>query len=264
VTQLVWAETGKRFYETGIDRGVLYVDSDPGVAWSGLISLDETPSGGEAQAYYIDGIKYLNVAAPEEYEATLIAFYSPEEFDVCDGVAPVRPGMRVAQQSRKPFCLTYRTRIGNDLAGADYGYKIHLIYNALVKPAQHTYNTNNSNDPSVPTLSWGITTKPVEIAEATRSSHIIIDSTTTPITVVAALEAILYGTDIGIPRFPTPAEMYLLFDDTTDFVVTDLTGGEFSISGSLTAVIDLGGGEWKITSDTVVVVDDDHYSISST
>lgn len=259
---LAWAEVGKRFYETGVDRGVLYVDSDPGVAWSGIVSVDENPSGGDPEPYYIDGVKYLNLSGQEEYEATLSAFYSPDEFDACDGNVAVRGGMYAAQQPRKSFGLSYRTKIGNDTIGTNYGYKIHLVYNALAQPSQHSYNTAGDKS-DVPTATWALTTTAVDITGASRSAHLVIDTTKTPPPVILALEAILYGTDVGTPRLPLPDEIAELFDDTVDFVVTDLTGGVFNIAGSPIAVQDLGGGKWQITSDTVVMVDSDTWNISS-
>ena len=50
MARLVWDKTGERFYETGVDRGVLYPIQEggvysKGVAWNGLTAVTESPSG---------------------------------------------------------------------------------------------------------------------------------------------------------------------------------------------------------------------------
>jgi hypothetical protein len=142
VSRLVWSAAGERFFESGLDRGVLYV-SGKGVAWSGLISIEESPTGGDAKAFYHDGIKYLNLAAAEEFEATINAYSSPPEFGPCDGVGAVYNGLFATQQPRKPFSLSYRTKVGNDTDGADHAYKIHLVYNALAAPTSRSNSTQS-------------------------------------------------------------------------------------------------------------------------
>lgn len=253
MTQLTWDEVGQRFYEIGVDRGVLYVD-DEGYAWSGLVSVEESPSGGEARAYYIDGVKYLNLSAKEEFEATITAFYSPPEFDECDGVGLLQPGLHVAQQKRKSFGLTYRTRIGNDTEGFEHGYKLHIIYNALATPAQRNYATMNDN-PEAPLLSWSMTTKPIVVPGMARSAHFIIDSNQAIPNAVSNLEEILYGTATTPPMLPTPEQLIGLFTPPFDFLVEDLGGGVFRISSGL-AVIDLGEGAFRITHEDVVLITD--------
>jgi hypothetical protein len=144
VARLDWSAIGERFYETGIDRGVLYVGED-GFVWPGLISITESPSGGDAKPFYLDGIKYLNISAAEEFEGTINAFFAPAEFNACDGTVSVHNGLFATQQPRKPFGLSYRTRVGNDIDGAEHAYKVHLVYNALAAPSERENSTLNDS-----------------------------------------------------------------------------------------------------------------------
>lgn len=261
MARLEWSAVGERFYEAGVDRAVLYVDG-AGYPWSGLISVDENPTGGEERAFYLDGEKYLSLSAREEFEATINAFYSPRAFDACDGVVAVRPGLFASQQRRKTFGLCYRTRVGNDIEGLNHGYKIHIIYNALASPTPRRYLTESS-DTNPSTLSWSIKTKPVDIPDASRSAHLVVDTTEAPAYVVSLLEDILYGNSSNDSRLPDPDEIAALFDDDTPFVVTDLGGGEFSIVGSDLAVNLITTGTYLINHDNVVALDADRAQISS-
>lgn len=207
--RLTWDAPGERFYETGVDHGVLYPTGVPGVAWSGLISVSESPTGGEPRPYYQDGIKYLNIASAEEFEATIEAFWSPPEFDASDGVAFVQNGLSATQQPRKSFGLSYRTKIGNDLDDA-LGYKIHLVYNALAAPSQRSNSsTSQSQDPM--TKSWHITTRPPPISGFKPTAHLIVDSLSTDPEVLEAVEDLLYGSDAVMPGLPTPNELIALY-----------------------------------------------------
>jgi hypothetical protein len=209
MTKLVWDAAGERFFETGVDRGVLYL-SNFGYAWNGLISVSEESSGGEPQPYYVDGYKYVNVAASEEFAATIEAFSAPREFGVCDGTVEIYNGLSVTQQRRQPFGLSYRTRIGNDLDGSDHGYKIHLVYNALAAPSARN-NQTIKDSPEPTTLSWSITTTPVKITAMKPTSHFVIDSRRSNPADLAALEDILYGTASTNPTFPSASELIALF-----------------------------------------------------
>lgn len=212
MAKVVWDANGERFFEAGVDRGVLYPKSGPGVAWNGLVSVTESPDGGAAAPLYLDGHKYHNEATPEEFTATIAAFTYPDEFEEMDGTGSSGRGLSYGQQPRHEFGLTYRTGLGNDLEGVDHGYKIHLIYDALAAPTQKT-NTTHTNTPAVNTFSWGITTKPQVISGRKSTSHLVIDSTDSDPVSMLNLENILYGT-FGIePRLPTPIEVVELFDD---------------------------------------------------
>lgn len=214
MAKIVWDEVGKRIYETGVDHGVLYPVGTGGtyplgVAWNGLISVTESPSGAEAEAFYADNIKYLNLMSAEEFGATIEAFTYPDEWVQCDGSAEPLPGLIVGQQTRKTFGLCYRTLLGNDVEGQDYGYKLHLIYGALAAPSEKSYQTINDS-PEALTLSWEITTTPVEVPNLKPTASLTINSTLVDPVKLAALETILYGDTLVEARLPLPAEVITL------------------------------------------------------
>lgn len=199
--RLSWDETGKRLYETGIEKGVLYpINADgeykPGVAWNGLTSVSESPSGAEATALYADDIKYLNLYSAEEFGATIEAYTYPDEFAECDGSKELAAGVVVGQQARKTFGLAYKTLVGNDVDGQDHGYKLHLIYGAMCSPSQKQYQTVNDS-PSAITFSWEVKTTPVTVPNMKPTASITIDSTKVDAAKLTILENKLYGTDAG-------------------------------------------------------------------
>jgi hypothetical protein len=204
---LTWDQTGQRFYETGVDKGVLYIPNgsgvyNNGVAWNGLTNVSESPSGAEANAQYADNIKYLNLVSAEEFNATLEAFTYPDAFAQYDGLAAPATGMTIGQQSRKTFGLSYRTRLGNDLLGDDYGYKLHLVYGCQASPSEKAYNTINDS-PEAISFSWEISTTPVAVAGYKPTSIVTIDSTKVTAPDLAAIELLLYG-DVAVdPAMPT-------------------------------------------------------------
>ena len=214
VGALSWDQVGERYYETGVDRGVLYIPTagvyDDGVAWNGLTSVSESPSGAEASPMYADNIKYLNLYSVEEFSATIEAYTYPDEFNQFDGVGELATGVKVGQQTRRSFGLSYRTRLGNDLLGDEYGYKLHLVYGCTASPSEKAYSTINDS-PEAITFSWEIMTSPVAVAGMKPTSIITIDSTTADPTDLAALETILYGEVATAPALPTPAEIVTLF-----------------------------------------------------
>lgn len=209
--KLTWDNTGERIFETGIKQGVLYpIQSDgkysKGVAWNGLTAVTESPSGAEATALYADDIKYLNLLSNEEFGATIEAYTYPDEFAECDGSAELATGVMIGQQKRKIFGLCYRTTIGNDVEGNDYGYKLHLVYGCLAAPSEKGYSTINDN-PDAITFSWEVSTTPVNVAGFKPTSQITIDSTKADPTKLAALEAILYGSAETEAKLPLPDEV---------------------------------------------------------
>lgn len=220
MTKLIWGAAGQRFYEAGVDRGVLYV-GDTGVSWSGLKAVKEVPTGGEPTPYYIDGVKYLNLSTAEEYAATIEAFSSPAEFAVCDGSVMLAAGLFLTQQPRQSFGFSYRTRIGNDIEDGDFGYKLHLVYNALAGPSGRA---NNSLDTNVGTmdLAWPISTKAPKFAGHVPSAHLLLDSRLVPRLLMAAIEEILYGNDLDDPRLPTAEELIALFQTRGPLVGVNL------------------------------------------
>lgn len=211
MSRLTWGATGKRYYETGVDRGVLYIGGQPGVPWTGLTSVSESPTGGEARPYYLDGVKYLNLSSGEEFEATIDAFSSPPEFGPCDGTASIQNGLFVTQQPRKSFGLSYRTMIGNDVDGSEHAYKIHLVYNAIAAPSDRTNNAiGESAEPM--SLSWSITTLPPILTGFKPTAHFVIDSRSTPTEVLLEVEDILYGSGVADSSLPSAQELVDIFN----------------------------------------------------
>lgn len=223
MSRLTWDKTGERYYETGVKQGVLYpIQTDgkysKGVAWNGLISVTESPSGAEATPLYADDIKYLNLISNEEFGATIEAYTYPDEFYECDGSATLADGVTIGQQKRKTFGLCYKTTVGNDVDGNDYGYKLHLIYGCLAAPSEKAYNTINDS-PEAITFSWEVSTTPVSVKGFKPTSQITIDSTKiaeAKKAKLAELEDILYGKDGDSsastgPRLPLPDEVATLF-----------------------------------------------------
>jgi hypothetical protein len=208
---LVWDATGDRLYETGVDRGVLYIPDETGdyalgVAWNGLTTVTETPAGADANAQYADNIKYLNLLSAETFGGTIEAFTYPEEFGQCDGTALPAPGVLLGQQGRHAFGLAYRTRLGNDLEGVDFAYKLHLLYGALAAPSEKAYATINDS-PSAIAFSWAISTTPVSVTDYKPTSLIVVDSSVVDAGGLTALEAALYGGASTSPRLPLPDEV---------------------------------------------------------
>lgn len=263
MTALTWDGVGDRLYETGVDHGVLYIpDSggayDTGFAWNGLVSVTESPSGAEASAQYADNIKYLNLLSAEEFGATLEAFTYPPEFGQCDGTATPEPGVQLGQQGRKAFGLSYRTRLGNDLDGVDYGYKLHLIYGAIAAPSEKAYTTINDS-PEAITFSWEITTTPVGVTGYKPTASITIDSTLADADALAALEEFLYGTVGTDPSLPTPAVVLALFAgslvEATPVAPTFVSGTETITIPSVTGVVYMIDGEVVVAGDIVITED---------
>ena len=214
MTKLAWDATGERQYETGTKKGVLYIMDEAGaytngVAWNGLTAVTESPSGAEATALYADDIKYLNLISAEDFAATIEAYMSPKEFDECDGEKEIAPGITIGQQKRKMFGFSYQTIIGNDKDLNDHGYKIHLIYGAMAAPSERAYTSVNDS-PEAMTLSWEITTTPVNVKGCKPTAHLEIDSTKVNAEKLKALEDILYGTESEEPRLPLPDEIVTL------------------------------------------------------
>lgn len=232
MAELVWGSTGQRYFETGIDRGVFYPKVGPGVAWNGLTGISEKPDGGSPRPFYADGFKYLNLSSAEEYAASLTAFSAPAEFAACDGTQSIRNGLFITQQRRQQFGLSYRTRVGNDMDGADHGYKIHIVYNALASATNHDYRTLDSSASPV-SLSWEITTTPPEITGYRPSAHFVIDSRYTPKTLMSQFEGMLYGTGGTDPFLPTVPQLMEQFNSlVTIQLLKEQLGGTFEFEST--------------------------------
>lgn len=216
MTRLAWDTTGNKTYETGVKKGVLYPISDAGtyplgIAWSGLTAITESPSGAESTPIYADDIKYLSLRSAEEFGATVEAYTYPDEFAVCDGSAELVEGVYVGQQPRKTFGLCYRTTLGNDVKGDEYGYKLHFIYGATAAPSEKSYSTINDS-PEAITFSWELTTTPVTVTGMKPTASLVVDSTKVDPIKLAALEEIIYGSTEGavVARLPLPDEIKTL------------------------------------------------------
>ena len=223
MSKIIWDETGKRLYETGVKQGVLYPQFGgtypKGVAWNGLTAVTESPSGAEASPQYADDIKYLNLVSAEEFGATIEAFTYPDEFGVCDGSAEIQPGVIVGQQNRKLFGFSYRTTLGNDTEGIDHGYKLHMVYGALAAPSEKGYATINDS-PEAMALSWEVTTTPVSVAGFKPTASLTIDSTKVDPAKLAALELVLYGNAGVDARLPLPNEIAAIFAEAAPTALT--------------------------------------------
>ena len=214
MAKLVWDQAGQKFFETGVSNGVLYVSDGQGgylkgVAWNGLTSVAENPSGAESNPVYADNIKYLNIISAEEFGATIEAYTYPDEFMECDGSAQVVAGVNIGQQARKSFGISYRTRVGNDVAGDNLGYKIHVIYNCQAAPSGKTYSTVNES-PEAITFSWEVTTTPVPVEGFRPTATVVFDSTKLDAGKMAAVENALYGGASSEPGLPSIEELLAL------------------------------------------------------
>lgn len=212
---LVWDQIGEKKYETGVEKGVLYLQDavsglyTKGVAWNGLSNVTESPSGAEPTAVFADNAKYLSLMSAEEYAATIEAYMYPDEFAECNGEAEVVTGVYAGQQARKPFGFAYKTLIGNDVSDTAYGYKIHLVYGCKASPSEQNHSTVNDS-PEATAMSWEINTTPVPLAGHKPTATLVIDSTKVDATKLAAFEKIIYGDAAKEPRLPLPDEVKTL------------------------------------------------------
>lgn len=216
MSKLVWDQSGKRLYETGVDHGVLYPIQtggvySKGIAWNGLTAVTESPSGADVNDIYADNMKYLGLVGAEKFGATVEAYTYPDEFAECDGSVELVKGATIGQQNRKVFGMVYRTVIGNDVDGNEHGYKLHLIYGATAAPSEKAYNTINE-DPEAITFSWELSTTPVNVTGHKPTASLTIDSTKADPTKLAELEKILFGDTETEPRLPLPDEIAQLLN----------------------------------------------------
>lgn len=265
MTKLQWDLDGERRYETGVDRGVLYLPTngvyDQGFAWNGLTTVTESPSGAEPTPMYADNIKYLNLLSREDFMATVEAYTYPTEFELCDGTAKPTPGVALSQQRRVKFGMCYRTKLGNDDLATDFGYKLHLIYGALAAPSEKAYATVNDT-PEAITFSWSLSTTEVNVAGYKPTALVTIDSTQVNAANLTALEDILYGTAGVNPRLPSPDEVIALFagsvttvspatptynSSTHVITIPTTTGVVYKIDGvTKTGTVTLTAGQTKV------------------
>lgn len=265
MSRIVWDKVGERLFRTGCDHGVLYRQNSSGLynigyAWNGLVSVSASPTGAEATPQYADNIIYVNLVSAERFEGSIAAFMYPDAFAECDGTATPVPGLGIGQQTRKPFGLSYRTLIGNDIDGQDHGYEINLVYGALAAPSERENNTVNDS-PEAMELSWDLTTTPVEVPGFKPAATLTLDSTKISAAKMLEIENILYGTEGVEPRLPLPAEIIAILSGASTEVeptaptynaatkvitIPTVTGVEYRIDGEVVS------GMVTITEDTVV------------
>lgn len=260
--RLVWTEPESRFFDTGLDRGVLYPRGTQAVAWTGLQSVEE--EGGEsAEALYMDGRPYLFVAKPKEFKATIKAITYPDAFTEIMGLQEVADGMYLDSQQSDIFDLSYRTLVGSSIKGVDHGYKIHLIYNAFVTPQALSYESmSNSINPT--SFSWEIQAVPVSLPGFRPTSHFIIDTRHMDPKKISELETLLYGGAAQEASLPSPHEVFELLSFGSGIVVTDNGDGTFNVSGSYESVYELGDGLFRVENVDGYTNDDGTFTISST
>lgn len=261
MARLGWNAPGSRFYEAGVDRGVLYVDGYPGVPWNGLTSVNESPSGGDPKSFYIDGVKYLAVPSPEEFEGTITAFTYPDEFTLCNGMNQIRSGLFLTHQRRRPFSLSYRTMIGSDTDDSA-GYKLHIVYNALASPSDRSNGTlTDQTEPD--DFSWKITCRPPAMDGYRPTSHVVLDTRTTDPSVISAVEDILYGTDEDQARLPSLDDLIAAYDTISTLTVVDNGDGTWTATAPFDVIRMLDDETFEITAPTAVFIDEETYTLSS-
>ena len=280
MSKLEWDAPGKHLYETGVDRGVLYVKGlsgyNAGKAWNGLTTVTESPSGAEVTAIYADNIKYLNLMSAEDFGATIEAYTYPDEFAECDGSASPVVGMSIGQQPRKQFAFSYRTKIGNDET-SELGYKLHIIYNCLASPSERAYATVNDS-PEAISMSWEVSTTPVDVANFKPTAHLELDSTKVDADLMKEIEDALYGTSSAEPRLLTPNEIIdilssgagepltapsIALDDST-LTITNVTNAtKYKIYNGKEKVATVPAGETSTSFDlSIVLADPGTYSVT--
>lgn len=256
MAKINWSETGKRFFEAGIDRGVFYPNNNAGVSWDGLVAVQETPTDSDLAESHYDGQKFVARRRSGSYSASIEAYSYPKEFDDYNG----RVGVSSAQ-NRDAFNFSYRSLIGSDVDGISHGYLIHLVYNALAAPTTSAYKTESTST-EVAMFSWQISTRPIAIKD-TYGSHLIIDTRVAYPWAVEALEGILYGNDISPPTLPSPEYIIDLFEDASILKITDHGDGSWTAEGPDDVVKMLDATSFEISWPTAVYIDDETYQLSS-
>jgi len=258
MTRIIWDSPIRRFYETGVSRGVFYPSDGPGVPWNGLVSVSETSSDSTESFVYQDGIKRRNTQSPGEFSATLEALTYPDEIaDYTSLWVNGRPPVR-----KQTFNLSYQTDLKNDHVGLANPYCLHLVYNALAKPNSKAFNSESESTEPV-AFGWDITTTPFKFSGGPPSSHIIIDGTMAHAAVMNEIEAILYGTILDEPRFPTTDEVLAIFESHAIFRITYHEDDTFTASGPDSAVRMVDAITFELTSPSVVMISADTYKATS-
>ena len=264
MSRLNWSALADRYYEAGLDRGVLYPANGPAVPWNGLTGVDE--NGAESVTeFYMDGRPFLYLPNPKEFRATLRAYTYPDEFSEAMGLIEVTDGMYIDSQMGEMFGLSYRTMVGNALEGERADYKLHLIYNATVTPQGNSYATlSDTLTPSE--FSWEIQATPVNVVGYRATAHIVIDTRHMDTTRIQAMEDLLYGTDTTEAALPDPSDLFnTVTPGPTDvIIITDNGDGTWTAEGSFANVFLIDYATFQINNVNAIGHGDGTFDISST
>jgi hypothetical protein len=261
---LTWDNVGERIYQTGIDRGVLYLHDGTVVPWNGLVDIEES-SDKELKSFFLDGVKYLENLSPGDFLGKLKAFTYPDEFDSVNGMAKVAPGLIYYEQPPKSFNMSYRTRVGNDVEGIEYGYRIHILYNIVANPESYAYTTSNDSGVQAVEFGWTLTGTPQKVSKGRPTVHISIDSRETPPDILDLIEAKLYGTASTAPSLPPISEIGEYFGYLGALLIVDHGDGSWSaIDESDTYITMIDDTTFQIVGADATFLDPDTYEISST
>lgn len=264
MTVLTWDDTGERIYQTGVDRGVLFLQEGTAVPWNGLIGIEDS-SKSESKSIYLDGVKYLEIVTPGDFAGKLKAFTYPDEFDSVNGIGTVVEGFEVYEQPPKSFNLSYRSRIGNDIAGMDYGYKIHILYNVIANPDTYSFDTLDDSGGKPVEFGWTLTGVPEKVDRHRPAVHITIDSTKTPPEILTLIENQLYGTSSMSPTLPTIQQISEYFGYLGALIIVDNGDGTWTaIDESNGYIIMLNDTTFQIENADAEFTVYPEYQISST
>lgn len=261
---LEWDQVEDRIYQTGVDRGVLYLQDGKVAVWNGLIGVEESPNS-ELKSFFLEGVKYLENLTPSDFIGKLKAYTYPDEFNEVNGIADVAPGLSYHEQPPKSFNLSYRTRVGNALEGEEYGYKIHILYNLLATPDVLAYSTLTDSGIQPIQFGWTLTGTPPRIDRRRPTVHISIDSRTTPPQIMQLLESQLYGTEKTSPSLPPITEVGEYFGYLGALLIIDIGDGTWlAIDESDTYINMLDPTNFEIVGADATFLDPDTYNVSST
>jgi hypothetical protein len=262
---LTWDQVGDRVYQTGVDRGVLYLQDGTVAVWNGLVDIEESPNS-ELKSFFLDGVKFLENLSPSDFIGKLKAFTYPDEFDVVNGVAHVAPGLSYHEQPPKSFSLSYRTMIGNDVEGEKYGYRLHILYNLLATPDAIAFSTLTDSGVQPVTFGWTLTgTPPKQVKKARPTVHVSIDSRTTPPEILQLVESQLYGTKTTAPKLPPITEIGEYFGYRGALLIIDHGDGSWTAIDESDTYIDMiNATQFEINGADATYSDPDTYDVSST
>lgn len=261
---LVWDQPGEKVYRTGVDRGVLYLHDGTAVVWNGLTGVEED-SNSELKSFYLDGVKFLESLSPSDYQGKLKAFTYPEEFDSVNGIANVAPGLAYYEQPPSSFNLSYRTRVGNDIEGSEFGYEIHILYNIIANPDAVNFSTIQDSGVTPIEFSWSLTGTPPKIEKLRPTVHVSIDSRTAPPQVLELLESQLYGTETSPARLPSIQEVSEWFGYLDALVIVDYGNGIWAaIDNSDQYITMIDDTTFQIDNADATYLDAVTYKVSST